>query len=502
MNDLTDIATRLRSANPIRVDAFDSARVGLLVDRVVAASTTHEHNPMADRGVAEPMGGLHHRRTGVRSRVPVRLAVSLTMGVALVVAVSVVTLGLGSNNSRTGTTTPPKEFVLPTQTSSATWNLTGLVAASGWHPQSVGATSPLQLICPTERTCISSGVDLGVDQNSLPAQQNDVQVSNDGGASWRVAEVPGDGVYFNGFTCPSSTTCMTVGAENDFTHCPSCGGPPSLYATTDGGATWTVRAMPGVSGLANASLACSTPLSCVVVEQGEGFTAYVTDDAGRSWTRALLPAGFFGPSSSYSMQCASDRRCVAMGIASLAYSAEPAFAYSTDGGRVWQLGKAPPVHAGAGSVLSCSDALHCMAVENAGLQNGLTEVRGVVTTSDGGRTWTAVSAHGLSPGSAPQYLRISALVCVSPTMCLASGQSGGSATFDSNAVTQGVVAETSDGGQSWHFESLPTINQHSIQQTTSITCSGDSQVCFVGAFTAGLESSIVLESHIQAVESQ
>jgi photosystem II stability/assembly factor-like uncharacterized protein len=260
--------------------------------------------------------------------------------------------------------------------------------------------------------------------------------------------------------------------------------------------------MPGVSGLANASLACSTPLSCVVVEQGEGFTAYVTDDAGRSWTRALLPAGFFGPSSSYSMQCASDRRCIAMGIASLAYSAEPAFAYSTDGGRVWQLGKAPPVHAGAGSVLSCSDALHCMAVENAGLQNGLTEVRGVVTTSDGGRTWTAVSAHGLSPGSAPQYLRISALVCVSPTMCLASGQSGGSATFDSNAVTQGVVAETSDGGQSWHFESLPTINQHSIQQTTSITCSGDSQVCFVGAFTAGLESSIVLESHIQAVESQ
>ena len=37
MNELTDIATRLRSANPIRIDTFDSARVSPMVDRVVAA---------------------------------------------------------------------------------------------------------------------------------------------------------------------------------------------------------------------------------------------------------------------------------------------------------------------------------------------------------------------------------------------------------------------------------------------------------------------------------
>jgi len=492
MSDLTDIATRLRSANPIQVDAFDSARVGPLVDRVVGVSTSHELNPMADGEAIEPMRGHRHRQTGVRSRVPVRLAVPLAM--ALVVAVSIVTLDLGSSNPRTGTTTPTQEFASLTQTSRATWNLTGLVAASGWHPQSVGATSAVQLICPTEQACIASGVDLGVDQNSLPAQQNDIEVSNDGGTTWRVAEVPGDGVYFNGFTCPSSTTCMSVGVPNDSSR------PPSLYATTDGGATWAARVMPGMVW-ANASLACWTTTSCVVVEQTEGFTAYVTDDAGRTWTNAMLPSGFVGPAGPDSMQCSSDGRCVAVGIGSLAYSADAAFAYSADGGRVWQLGKAPPLQAGAAPVLSCSDALHCMDIESAGLHNGLTEVRGVVTTSDGGRTWTAASALGLSPSGAPQYLRISALVCISPTICLASGQSGGSATFDSNAVTQGQVAATGDGGQSWHFESLPTINQHAIQATTSITCSRDSQVCFVGAFTAELDSSIVLESHIQAVDS-
>ena len=483
MND-TDTRTGSRGDEPLFEDR--------LLDELLRLHVEINEIP---GGTTEPIRGRRHRQPGVRSRVPVALAASLAVVVALVVVAFVVTLGHGANRPHTG---PPliRVFATPTQTSSAMWTLTGLVAASGWHPQSVGATSAVQLICPTEQTCIGSGVDLGVDQSSLPQQQNDIEVSNDAGASWRVAEVPPDGMSFNGFTCPTSTTCMTVGVLLDHGSSPP---PPSLYVTTDGGATWTVRVLPGMVW-ATASLACWTTTSCVVVEQTEGFTAYVTDDAGRTWTTSQLPAGFIGPSDSDSLQCSSGGRCVAMGIASLAYSAEPAFAYSTDGGRVWQLGKAPPVHAGAGSVLSCSDALHCMAVENAGLQNGLTEVRGVVTTSDGGRTWTAVSAHGLSPGSAPQYLGIHSLVCVSPTTCLASGQSGGSATFDSNAVTKGLVAATSDGGQSWHFESLPTIDHHAIRETASITCP-NSQTCFVGGFT-GLDSAVILESDIQAVNSQ
>jgi photosystem II stability/assembly factor-like uncharacterized protein len=453
-----------------------------------------ELNPIAE-GVTEPTPGRRHRRPGVRSPIPVRLAASLSLAVALVVAVSVVTIRLESNKTDTGSTN--KQFVMPNQTSVATWNLTGLVAASGWHPQSVGATSPLQLICPTEQTCIASGVDLGVDQSSLPVTQFDIEVSNDGGGTWRVAEVPGDGVYFNGFTCPSPTTCMTVGVPNDFS------GPPSLYATTDGGATWSIRAMPGISGLATASLACSTTLSCVVVEQSNTFASFVTGNAGRSWSSSALPPKFFGPAGPESMQCSSDGACVALGLTALTRTADAAIAYSTDGGRVWQMGKTPPLPAGGMSpVLSCSDDLHCMAIESAGLQNGDSEVSGVATTSDGGRTWTTASARGLTPSTAPEYLQLNGLFCVSSTVCLASGQSGGDPAFDSPNVTQGQVAATNDGGRSWHLESLPTINQDAIQSTTSITCSLDSQVCFVGAFTASLDSSVVLESHIQAVGSQ
>src|ERR1700693_794235 len=107
-----------------------------------------ELNPMV--GATEPVRGHRHRRRGVRSRVRVMLSVSLAVVVALVVAASVITLGQGVNRPHTG---PPltQVFTTPTQTSSAAWNLTGLVAASGWHPQSVGATSPVQLICPTEQ---------------------------------------------------------------------------------------------------------------------------------------------------------------------------------------------------------------------------------------------------------------------------------------------------------------------------------------------------------------
>src|ERR1700686_2718822 len=141
-----------------------------------------ELNPIAE-DVTEPTPGRRHRRPGVRSPIPARLAASLSMAVALVVAVSVVTIRLESNKTDTGSTA--KQFVTPNQTSVASWNLTGLVAASGWHPQSVGATSPLQLICPTEQTCIASGVDLGVDQSSLPVTQFDIEVSNDGGGPWR-----------------------------------------------------------------------------------------------------------------------------------------------------------------------------------------------------------------------------------------------------------------------------------------------------------------------------
>jgi photosystem II stability/assembly factor-like uncharacterized protein len=439
--------------------------------------------------------GHSDRRVGVRARASVGLVASLAVVVALVVAACVVTLGHGANKPHIR---PPLTgvFATPRQTSSATWSLTGLVAAPGWHPQSVGATSAVQLICPTEQTCIASGVDLGVDQLSLPYQQNDIAISNDAGESWRVAEVPPDGMSFNGFTCPTSTTCMTVGVLPNEGNGPP---PPSFYVTTDGGATWTVRVMPGVV-FSTAALACWTATSCVVVEQTESFTAYVTDDAGRSWTSSQLPARFFGPADSDALQCSGDGRCIAMGIASLAYSAEPTFAYSTDGGRTWELGTTPPVHAGAASVLSCSDALHCTAVENTGVQNGLTEVRGVVTTSDGGRTWTAASAHGLSPGSAPQFLEIGSLACVSPTTCYAAGQSGGSATFNSTVPTLGVVAATSDGGQTWHLESLPTINHHAIGETASITCPS-SQTCFVGGFT-DLDSGVLLERDSRSVNSQ
>ena len=183
------------------------------------------------------------RRRAHRAR-PVRLVAVLATAAALVVAVCVVTIGISSHRARNRSACSSVRSCSSLGTSrgqgfrASHADLQCYVESHGarrgvrWRPQSVARRAPVQLICPTEQTCIGSGVDLGVDQSSLTYQQNDIEVSNDAGASWQVADVPPDGEYFSGFTCPSSTTCMTVGQQTGEAGGPQ---PPSLYVTPTAG---------------------------------------------------------------------------------------------------------------------------------------------------------------------------------------------------------------------------------------------------------------------------
>lgn len=101
------------------------------------------------------------------------LAAACLAVLALVAAVTATTVD--------GRGTADTPLIKAIQTSQADWQLVGQVAASGWHRQSTGNASPLELICPTTSTCITSGVDLGVNQNTLPTTQFDLAVSHDAG---------------------------------------------------------------------------------------------------------------------------------------------------------------------------------------------------------------------------------------------------------------------------------------------------------------------------------
>jgi photosystem II stability/assembly factor-like uncharacterized protein len=91
-----------------------------------------------------------------------------------------------------------------------------------WHglpfPQGVSA---LSVSCPTARDCVAVG------SNAVLAAGRIATTSN-GGASWVLPPVPGNGARLYGVTCPSAKVCMAVGTSE--------GG--LVLTTTNGGASW------------------------------------------------------------------------------------------------------------------------------------------------------------------------------------------------------------------------------------------------------------------------
>ena len=136
------------------------------------------------------------------------------------------------------------------------------------------------------------------------------------------------------------------------------------------------------------------------------------------------------------LSCATERRCWAVGIAgpnAAPSSVATVIDATTNGGRTW---KAQQVAGGSTpqlSSVSCPTATECMAVGSNGASLPGSGV--VITTSDGGATW--------SPAAAPQNaLVVSSVTCASPTDCTAI-VSDGTSTWS---------AHSPDFGQSWQQE--------------------------------------------------
>ena len=122
-----------------------------------------------------------------------------------------------------------------------------------------------------------------------------------------------------------------------------------------------------------------------------------------------------------------------------------AFAWrSIDGGRTWSHSWLPSVGTGISSVsgLSCADALQCVGVgiETRGT-NGNRTGGFIVTTSDGGATWTVQT----SPATAAMFL--GSVSCATTQDCWAGG-------LDTDQKT-GTMIATQDGGKSWSPVQIP-----------------------------------------------
>lgn len=236
--------------------------------------------------------------------------------------------------------------------------------------------------------------------------------ANDG-ATWARQPFPSTVALVSGLACSSASHCVAIvtAAHDDLIDgVPPLRGddtfrPKRIETTSDGGAQWNPASLgPLASGVSVAlsSVKCTTAKIClatgveadIVVNDGtyvpENSTAdvFFSSDGGRSFTTSYEVTesslwGLYGPA------CDGGGYCMM-----LAQSHSAAFAVltSTDGGRTWSAPEPSELSDNwTGAALSCPAAGDCVV-----------RGTGIVSTNDGGKRWVASTTLPTPP---PGYSR-------------------------------------------------------------------------------------------------
>ena len=185
---------------------------------------------------------------------------------------------------------------------------------------------------------------------------------------------------------------------------------------------------------------------------------------GSPWSGTLGPVTLPAPVNSLSaLDCVSSSRCWAVG-SSAGGAGTPngaAVITTTDGGTTWTV-QPIPATVGYLSGISCSDQRHCTAVGQATqTSNGQAAI--IITTTDGGETWNAATIPA-------GILDVTAVACQPNRRCLATG----------TTATGTAALAASPGQPGWvQRGALPPT----LSGATSISCP-DGQHCWVTAHVA------------------
>ena len=334
-----------------------------------------------------------------------------------------------------------------------------------------------------------------------------MEATTDGGRTWQALPLPDGSRVTTSLACPAPQRCL-VGAAPGSTAGSGApaGGSPSILATTDGGATWSVQPLPGLDQAV--AVACATTSRCVVAGVAGGTAgsgqgrpvAASTRDGGGSWSAVPLPAPF-SPSGTDGLACAPDLTCVMVGTTGFATTPAGAAAgegvvlHSGDGGATWAAAAVPSGTAAVRSV-ACTGGGRCTAIADppAAPAPGttVTDPYGpalALSSADGGATWSAPGSLGLVPAT------LAAISCAAPGTCWAAGSLR---TAPASGGSTGVVVATADGGATWATEPLPTrptasqrratgLAQLDIQAVLSVSCP-DPGTCVALGFQGSLAS--------------
>jgi photosystem II stability/assembly factor-like uncharacterized protein len=281
-----------------------------------------------------------------------------------------------------------------------------------------------------------------------------VLVTTDGGTTWANQSVPSTIGDLVAVSCTGISDCWAVGNDPTYTF-------GVAAATTDGGGTWKDQTLPTNTGPL-VDVSCLGVSDCLAVGGSGGFIAAsgarvprlgaATADSTSAIMRAITDRGHaFDDMRTASVQPLD------VGALSAAFVEEAVIVATTDGGSTWNNENLTSSGLGSLSAISCASSTACwaLAIDGSGTQV-------VLATTDGWNTWTTQNVPS-DTGS------LGAISCPTTSDCWAVG---GTLTEDSDSLSATAsIVTTTDGGSTWTTQSAP--NSDGLLYGVSCTSSSD-----------------------------
>jgi len=334
--------------------------------------------------------------------------------------------------------------------------------ASGWH--AVGLPDPVYPGWPSLASCVpGTSFCLTISDLEYPTTLSyTATVTTDAGASWQSYDTLSAALrYPDSVSCPTTSVCWVAGRY-------PAGAPgldpsdvPGVAESVDGGQTWTTVRAPG--GWPDTwqlqSIDCLSATTCWLAgdDTSNGVTPVLleTTDGGADWTTFTNLPGFtrYDPNGTYQLNaisCTSALACVAGGGLNLGDGLAQIIT-TTDGGATWTR-STDPMLTGLQMVfaLSCLNGAGglptCFAAADANAGAGPV----VINSADGGATWDGTETYD---DTGWMY----SIACPDTAHCWATG-----------AGTTVGLAGTADGGSTWTVATSSTSNQEGSVACASV----------------------------------